>query len=58
MVKSIYTGQFQAMYIYTNATTLNALIKGALEGAEPVTCRYKSITAAVLSIVPFEQSTR
>ena len=33
-------------------------IKGALEGAEPVTRRYKSMTAAVLSIVPFEQSTR
>ena len=36
----------------------NLMVKGALEGAEPVTCRYKSITTAVLSIVPFEQSTR
>ena len=34
------------------------LLKGALEGAEPLTCRYESMTAAVSSIVPFEQSTR
>ena len=41
-----------------NIQQVQALIKGALEGAEPVTCRYKSITAAVLSKVTFEQSTR
>ena len=58
MRPDVRTDKCQSYLPCVLATKQLCVIKGALEGAEPVTCRYKSITTAVLSIVPFEQSTR
>ena len=55
-MKKLIFGQNDIYRVYVEYCCYHT--KGALEGAEPVTRRYKSKTAAVLSIVPFEQSTR